>query len=287
MSFGLSFVHHQSIQRFVDDLALSRQVAKQDGKTAMLPYYSLLPVLSGVINSNFLLKTANKRFLLKVYAADEQLAVDRTSVFELQSFVAKANLAPLPIAHTAQDQIYIESWINSFRSYEHLNLSEQLVGCARALSSIHSLEIDESSDIHQLDLLAHWSHYKQSINNCTKEFDEQFRLQYQNLSDYINKHHDEFVLCHNDLQAAHVCANSGMVIDWEYSGKFCRYFDLANTIIANGFNQESSQKFIDTYCQLANYKYDEVWQRVQISYNFSLFTHSLWSISTGLETDLE
>jgi len=99
---------------------------------------------------------------------------------------------------------------------------------------------------------------------------------------YVHDHQDEFVLCHNDLHTRHLSYRNGPLLDWEYSGLGCRYFDIASCSAINEFSDAQQSTLCERYAEFANKDPIEVKQGVQKISALVTFTYQLWSLSVGL-----
>lgn len=242
-----------------------------------LPNIHLSPIFAGAINQNFLLSVNNRRYLLKSIQYQNSLSIERSDLFELQRQLASKNLAAEPIAWCEKNQVYIEQWLEDLTlSREHNN--NTLVMLAKSLSRIHSLKINAP----RLNLDEHWNKYQGQFLSDDEGSNRQIQTMQGRLSSYLDFYKKDFVFCHNDLHLEHLCTKSGRILDWEYSGVFCRYFDLASCILINGFSDHATANLLKHYANFQNKSYTEVQKGVQASYDFVSYTNDLWSKAVNL-----
>ncbi len=227
-------------------------------------------IYAGAINHNYKVTAGDSQFLLKVFHANKMLPIDRKRVFRLQEELAIFTMAPQPLFLSEDNSIYCEQWID-FHPY---SAADSLMRLAVALNLVHTTYISAPS----LSLSSHWNEYWQQFNSATQRQITQKAFEYmkKKWTEYHQQYSDEFVLCHNDLHISHVCNQNGPILDWEYAGLGCRYFDIASCCIINQLNDSQTKVLCQHYASLVNFESDYVESRVKQVTEFVEFTNKLW-----------
>ncbi len=251
----LQFLHHQEIVDIHN------------------PLFSSEKIEDGMINNNFILSQGNNTLLLKVFAQNEKLPIDRRNVFELQQELAILGLAPMPIFLSGDNSIYCEKWIstcgNLKRSISH---NDDITMLAESLYNLHTAYV--SAPILQLE--KHWKCYWQAKTSIETQVLALYEEMNQKWHDYKLEYMDEFVLCHNDLHISHVCDAEGPYFDWEYAALGCRYYDLESCAVINLLDKHQKEYLLELYANLANQSVKKVSERVRLVEPFVRFTNDLW-----------
>ncbi len=170
----------------------------------------------GHCNQNYLLRTAQVSYLLRLFGTEER---DRAMEYRLQQLAFQHTLAPEPYLLDLDAGFMVSAYSAGI----HIQaLSEpQLQALAEYLSTLHHIPIQkEQIPSHEI-------------------------LRYPDASTY------EPVLCHHDLNPYNILwqGNTPTFIDWEYSGINDRYFDLASIIVEFHLDQPMSDLFLESYFQ--------------------------------------
>lgn len=227
-------------------------------------------IYAGSVNHNYKVIDGDNRFLLKLFKSNKILPIDRRRVFRLQEELAILALAPQPLFLSEDNLIYCEKWID----YHPYSVAENLMMLAEALNYVHTTYISAPS----LSLVAHWSAYWLKFNPAKQGQITQktFETMQNKWIDYQRQYSEEFVLCHNDLHISHVCDYHGPILDWEYAGLGCRYFDIASCCIINQLNDSQTNVLCQNYASLVDADAHYVKSRVGQVTEFVHFTNDLW-----------
>ena len=239
---------------------------------------SLDKLEGGTINQNYCLQIDDAKYLVKRFEGNRWLPIKRDEIFSLQQRIAQHDIAAKPIHLSEKQDVYIEQWLNFDKQLSHTQeqnetvLEAQIDVLAHALHDIHSCDVQ--TDI--IDLPKHWKVYLKSLSDPDKKWRKKVTEYSRIWSDYRARFADDFVLCHNDLQLAHVLVGQNKYIDWEYAATGCRFFDLIACILANQYSQKSANLLIMRYIELSDFHREEVLQRIRILQPMVIFTHQLW-----------
>lgn len=237
------------------------------------PEFCISKIDAGTINLNFKVVDDSQTFLLKLFSQNANLPINRQMVLALQEELAVIGLAPRPIFLSKDHTVYTEQWLDLTK----LMLDRRQIILAQSLYSVHSSFI--SAPI--LSLPEHWDHYWQKIQQPDTRMVQTYHNMLTLWQTFIDNEIDNFVLCHNDLHFDHVSAENGPILDWEYAGLGCRYFDIASCCAINGLNLEQSKELCAIYADLANTSTSMVIARVNKAKTLVDFTNTLWRSSVG------
>ncbi len=241
--------------------------------------FTLKRIAQGAINHNYQVQNKQSCILLKVLAQSNKLPINRVHVFKLQEELAILGLAPKPIFLSEDQLFYCEEWID----FEAIPLEDAIQSLSEALYSIHNCFIPAPI----IPLIQHWQIYWQKIIQPTPELTDKYHKMCQQWYAYLNTHKDRFVLCHNDLHVSHMCSPNGPILDWEYAGLGCQYFDIASCCIINKLNCSQKIALCQHYAELANKSAQEVIERTENITEIVEFTYNIWNYSLGLTNSLQ
>lgn len=240
--------------------------------------FTITPIAQGAINLNYKVQNKQHCMLLKKFSQNNVLPINRSQVFELQEQLAILKLAPRPMFLSVDELFYCEEWVR----FQPICNDKVIASLAEALCNVHNSYI--SAPI--VDLGKHWLLYWQTIKMPTAKLTRQFQQKCQQWQEYMSENKDHFVLCHNDLHLSHVCTLSGPLLDWEYAGLGCRYFDIVSCSIINQFNEAQKTELCNKYAELANVPVREVIDNTNKVTQMVMYTYNLWNYSLGLSDSL-
>jgi thiamine kinase-like enzyme len=236
------------------------------------PYFKMWRIDAGAINRNYKVIDKHQQMLVKQLSSNQVLPINRLQTFKLQEELAILNLAPRPIFLDESETIYCEQWID----FSKPKLSQKLQCLAESLHMVHASFV--SAPVVDLDV--HWQTYLQSIAQVSDEMLSKYEDVLMKWNNYMQVHIDQFVLCHNDLHLDHVCFSHGPLLDWEYAGLGCRYFDIASCSLINSLSDNEHESLCALYANLANRPIHEVIEKTAIVKDCVAFTYDLWMQST-------
>ncbi|MDC3191121.1 phosphotransferase [Pseudoalteromonas elyakovii] len=190
---------------------------------------SISPLVEGLSNDNYLVKTASQDFLVKHYR-DHWPAIGLAA----QAHFAKQSCCPAPLwLEQATDTAIFEYVAGSIASGEF---------CSSLLPDLVNLHrypvLTEPMDI------AYEINYYQQ----TARYQQHAELIKQSLA-YIASAPKDMGFCHNDLVKENIIVNeTGMfLIDFEYAKSNDVYFDLAALVVSFALNDEQQLALLKRY----------------------------------------
>jgi hypothetical protein len=248
----------------------------------------------------FEVNAQTQRVIVKQLHEHDGQAFSFASTFALQQRLFAMGMAAEPIylgsqisscangKSTGHDLLWVEAFVpaadteQSATSVQSLTLSQTL---ARALAQLHKAPIDTSirllDPINQCKALISNLHTS-NVTNATNATNTAHKLT-QELDTLLNDmqqltlHHNEPVLCHNDLHLSHVRADYTCV-DWEYAAMGPRYFDVAMCVVINQLSNNEQTQLFTQYAQLTQKNIDEVAQQTALYIRLALIINHAWAL---------
>ena len=176
-------------------------------------------VEQGYCNQNYLLRTQNNRYILRVFGTEDR---DRALEYQIQTEAYRLGIAPQTYCLDTEQTYMISEYIQG--KHKTTLSSGNLHSLAQQLRLLHSIEIDTPPTI-------------LAIPNTESTPVAQFS--------------HEPVLCHNDLNPQNLLWRETdlMLIDWEYAGSNDRYFDLASVVVEFGLGELERGILMEAYFQ--------------------------------------
>ena len=172
----------------------------------------------GFNNISYLLKTAKKSYIIRVFKSNESVNVSREFEYKIQKKAHKKGITSKPIFLNEEFMIYEYT-----KGIHKSKLSKiELKNLVSKIKTFHKFKTDEKP----YDL-------KKDLENYSKKLSSQKSKKLINKSlksiKKLEKYKYEPVLSHHDLNPKNIIfdKNSLKIIDWEYAGVNDRFFDLA------------------------------------------------------------
>ncbi len=223
------------------------------------------PIKSQTTNQVFIVTTEKSNFILKHFTDNAFLPVDRAKQFNLQLYAYSINFAPEPVWLSDDKKWMIERYTTC------LTPNASIQKLAEILTNIHN----HTATGYELMLVDKWQKYCKLLgeeNHLTKAFTDNQR-NWQDLQSNLGYPH---VLCHNDLQFAHVTGEQCICLDWEYAGHHCRFFDICCAILINQLSDDEQFMLLTEYANVSNMPFDVLNAAVNNTMPFVDYTFALW-----------
>ncbi len=243
---------------------LQREFFRQDGEISCAPF------ASSASNNIFQVNANGAIYLAKHLATNPLYTGSRQSQFDLQTELYGAGIAAEPIYLSKDNSIWLERWLP--HSQISGAVTDTALQLAEAMYIVHQLEPGSAK---QVDLVGNLQRYIEIINAAAASNGNRAAMLEEVEAALVQC--EDICFCHNDLSAAHVLsAKPYMVVDWEYAGLGCRYFDLASTIKVNAFIGETKLTFMKAYSTRSGIAMAELQQQVNRYMPIVDFTYELW-----------
>ncbi|WP_369742744.1 phosphotransferase [Pseudidiomarina sp. PP-1MA] len=213
-----------------------------------LPIHGVLdtqPLLKGVANDVYKIITTEQSYVLKHFRYDHPYGLNRDQEVALQQQLAEQQLAPAVLYYDTIQGLLLQPFISGDDlAHSTLAMSTKIQRLAEVSARIHRVQVD----VPVWSLRSRLQIYCDALARYDEERARQFRKRIGQQRKLIDCFGMNPVFCHNDLAFHHVFTQPHLqVIDWEYAGMGERYFDLANSMLANDFDNTQQRAFIHSY----------------------------------------
>ncbi|WP_075593965.1 phosphotransferase family protein [Pseudoalteromonas sp. PAB 2.2] len=195
---------------------------------------SISPLVEGLSNDNYLVKTATNSYLVKHYR-DHWPAVGLAA----QTHFAKQSCCPAPL------------WLEQATDTAIFDYVEGRIASGDFCDSL----LPDLVNLHLYPLLTEPMDIAYEINcyQHTTRYQQHLTLIEESLA-YIANAPKDMGFCHNDLVKENIIVNnSGMfLIDFEYAKSNDVYFDLAALVVSFQLNTEQQQALLEQYRTLVS-----------------------------------
>lgn len=197
----------------------------------------------GFNNISYLLRTAKKSYILRVFKSNESVNISRDFEFKTQSKAYKQNIAPKPIFLNEEFMIYEYSKGIHKTKLKKLDIKT----LAKQIKKLHKIKVQARTYDLNNDLLNYKIHLKDKES-------KKFIKESLNSLKKLKKFKKHLVLTHHDLNPKNIIFNKNniQIIDWEYAGVNDRFFDLASICIEFKLNRKDEKLFLDNYFKKSN-----------------------------------
>ena len=197
----------------------------------------------GLTNQTYLVDTGNSRAVLRVVNyLDDPLAPDRDNELQVLRHAAAAGVAPAIIFSDPCEGILVTEYLD-FPVWTESQLADtaSIEKLAALLRVVHSLPRCEAATDHGAaarnygEYLRHRNDYGEIVSRCIAVIENA-------------EPPESLCCCHNDLVAANIVDSELlMLIDWEYAGDNCAYFDLASLICYHDLSEKTADALLRAY----------------------------------------
>lgn len=226
------------------------------------------PIFSNASNHAMKLVTPKAEYLVKTFTTDALYVGNRQDVFDLQTQLNRAKLAPEPILYNPKLNLWLEKWVPSASTSQ--TRQTQIKALAITSAAIHQFQPLVCDNIN-IDLPQNWRRYLQIVSHSFSVPDafEAFQTLLENDTDRC--------FCHNDLSLSHLLnVDPHIVVDWEYAGLGHRVFDLASTIKINDMSSSEQELFLQAYAAKLGMDTSYLSKKVSDMKPIVDFTYNLW-----------
>jgi|GEM_PF-6027570 thiamine kinase-like enzyme len=233
--------------------------------------FSLTPIRKGIANTAFKLKldSESSPFFVKFFSSAGADRQDRKAQYRLQCNLAKKGLAPNAIYLAKNTSFQIDEWLGD-RFLESKNITdvEVIDILSYGLSSVHACGILHN----ELPLINDWKHYLDIAPTDDEKLIERFEV-----CETIWCNSPKKILCHHDLALSHIRLKPNLkIVDWEYAALSNSAYDIASTVLANDFDNDSATKLIHAYAMLNGKNEKELLDEYIYMLQVATLTYDLW-----------
>lgn len=221
---------------------------------------SAVPLSGGLTNINYLIHTANDRFVLRINNPNAaRLGINRQQELTILNTIKQHSFAPA-IAYCCPQFNYLVSHYISGTSFAEKPATPAENEQLRAIiSSYQQLSVSCNT----LQYGEHLYGYYQTLQ-AENKLNAKLESDWQHFQPQLEKFEQspwQAVLCHHDLIPANIirCDSGLKIIDWEYATNGHPCFDLLNSSV----NNSKQERLDNTALQAIIYWTERLWQAVQ------------------------
>jgi thiamine kinase len=226
----------------------------------------------GSINKSYILENQDQKYFLKTFEMNHFVPTDRQALFFLQDQLADQQKASKPYYLAKNHDFQVEQWVeHTSLANCDLNRDSKIKHLAKNLFEIHQLPVYAVS----IDFPDDWRMYMEMAGIVADEkLLERLEVCKQT---WLDSHHHDQVLCHNDLAMEHIsmCTPS-VIFDWEYAACGSRFFDIAACAKINKLSAEESHLLQVLYSQVSGLSEQEVISETEDQVPLVKLTNELW-----------
>lgn len=226
----------------------------------------------GSINESYILENQAQKYFLKTFEMNHFVPTDRQALFYLQDQLADQRKAPKPYYLANNHDFQVEQWVeHTSLANSDLSREDRIKHLAKNLFEIHQLPVYAVS----IDFPDDWRMY---IETAGIVADEKLLSRLQQCEQvWLDSHHHDQVLCHNDLAMEHIsmCTPS-VIFDWEYAACGSRYFDIAACAKINKLSAQESHFLQVYYSECSGLPAEQVISETEEQVPLVNLTNELW-----------
>ncbi len=192
----------------------------------------------GFNNINYLLKTSEKSYIIRVFKSTNSVNISREFEFKVQKKAFIKNIAPKPIYLNDTFMIYEYT-----KGIHKTKLSKRnLLNLTSKVKKIHKLKL--TSNIYNLK--ADFKMYKKELKD--EKSKKLLEKSFKSLKE-IKKMKIQLGLVHHDLNPKNIIFKNDniKIIDWEYAGLNDIFFDFASICIEFKLSKEDEGILLKNY----------------------------------------
>jgi thiamine kinase-like enzyme len=205
----------------------------------------------GITNHNFRARFGGREVVVRLPGNDtELLGSDRSGEREANTLAAAAGVAPAVVAALDDPVVLVTAFIEG-PTMESAGLREPgaLAEVGAALRTIHGCAARLSARFDAFRLVEDYAVATRSRGGEVPDAYERARAVAARIETAPALADGAPVLCHDDLLPANFIASpEGIrIVDWEYAGMGCRWFDLGNFAVNNELGPAEEETLLNAY----------------------------------------
>lgn len=235
------------------------------------------PLAGGITNDNYLIKTEEGAFVLRIPGANTGLlGIDRENEYLANKVAGEVGIAPEVVYFVRPEGCLVTRFIDGDPvPREEIGRAENICRVSGTLLEIHSMSTIPGT----------FSPFRivEDYTGIARRYDVPFPPNFDWLTARMDQIEAAFLEdpftprpCHNDLLNENFLDDGEIrILDWEYAGMGDVFFDLANFSVNHGFSDEQDRWLLECY-------FDEVtkadWPRLKLMRIMSDFRESVWGM---------
>ena len=201
---------------------------------------------SGTTGPSYLVETASRRYVAKVFAPAFHALLGPAEQFELMRVLAEAGIAAKPIGFDRQARLLVTEFLEGTAPLrpESLRRPETIEKIVRCLRRLHTV----NAKLPRFVPKAYAERYVSRAGGL-ESLSKQDRERYAELADLASALEGlEGAVCHNDLLAENLLANGDIkLVDFDYAVEAPPIVDLASLVVMNNLSGDEADAVLDAY----------------------------------------
>ena len=263
---------------------MPRTIANLKKYLEMVPELSSRMLLSyshltdGITNESYHLKFSKDEYVLKFFNHQAiDLGVDHKNEMRVMSRVEHLDITPTVIYFDLDEEFSVSRWINGDYWRKADFAQPELIHAL--VQRIKDLHMTNTDGLHEVDLIERSHCYREKVI----EQDRYPELTNDEIVDKIeaiihaSRAEIDDCLCHNDILASNIINQDHIyLLDWEFAGVTCPYFELAVISRGNDLREEHQDLLLRYYFGDTYEQHRGRFNQWQIIYDYVAL---LWDLS--------
>ena len=232
--------------RTISDLKKYLEMVPELSSRMLLSYSHLA---DGITNESYRLKFSKDEYVLKFFNHQAiDLGVDHKNEMRVMSRLEHLNITPTVIYIDLDEEFSVSRWIDGeyWRSAD-FSQPELLHALVQRIKELHLTDTD---GLHQVDLIERIHCYREKVIE-KERYPELTNIAIVSKVEAIihaSRSEVDDCLCHNDILASNIINQDNIyLLDWEFAGVTCPYFELAVISRGNDFKDEQQDLLLRYY----------------------------------------
>lgn len=203
--------------------------------------------MGGMTNNNYLVKTNNNKYVLKLFGKGTEKLIDRVLEQQNLDIVQTLDLDVNNYYFDIKDGVKINEYIENAETLSNSTIKDYKKEIATILKKVHSSEVNFKSNF---DIFNEINKYKSLIvGKIPYSYFEQIEEKILNLKIELENLGTDRKNCHIDLVAENFIKNKDRIylIDWEYAALNDPMWDLAALFLESDFTLREELEFLSYY----------------------------------------
>ncbi len=194
----------------------------------------------GICNIIYLLKSNEKKYLIRVFKHKHKSNIKRDYEFKIQKKANKKNISAKPYLLDEKNNLMICEYLEGKHKKQLKKADIKIL--VKSLKKLHSIK----SKLKPYNLKADFKDYKKRLKN--KKAQNLCKKAIKELKE-VKKYKKDLVVTHHDLNIGNILFHKKYVkfIDWEFTTINDSFFDLASICIEFEFTKKDEEILLNSY----------------------------------------
>lgn len=199
----------------------------------------------GMTNRSFLFSVMEKRYIMRIPGEGTDKMINRKQEAAVYQAINKYQLSDSVFYMDSKTGYKISEFLENARTCNPQD-KQDVFHCMQKLRQFHNMTLVVD---HEFDLFGEIEFYERLRGQSIFKDYTQTKSNVFKLKSYVDKHKNEFTLCHIDAIPDNFLfvENEIYLIDWEYAGMQDPHIDIAMFAIYSLYNRDQVDSLIDMY----------------------------------------